>query len=133
MNYLLDTHTLVWSILQVDKIPAPVQAILRDSQNNIAVSVVSFWEVSIKYGLGKIRLNGVTPEGFLTEAEKNNFTILTLKPFEASSGHLLPFLGNHRDPFDRILIWQAMQNNMIVVSNDSDFNLYRTLGLKLIW
>jgi len=97
------------------------------------VSVVSFWEVSIKYELGKIRLKGVTPEGFLTEAEKSNFAILTLKPSEASSGHLLLFLGNHRDPFDRILIWQAMQNNMTLVSNDSDFNLYRTLGLKLVW
>ena len=133
MNYLLDTHTLIWSILQVDKIPATVRAVLQDSQNNIAVSVVSFWEVSIKFGLGKIQLNGVTPEEFPIEAEKSKFTILTLTPSEASSGHQLPLLGKHRDPFDRILIWQAMQNNMTVVSNDADFGLYRMMGLKLIW
>ena len=133
MNYLLDTHTLIWSILQVDRIPVPTRAILRDSENTIAVSVVSFWEVSIKYGLGKIKLNGVTPEDFPTEAEKSNYTILTLKPSEATSGHQLTWLGNHRDPFDRILIWQAIQNNMTIVSNDADFGLYRTLGLKLIW
>jgi PIN domain nuclease of toxin-antitoxin system len=133
VNYLLDTHTLIWSILQVDRIPAYVRSILEDSQNNIAVSVVSFWEVSIKCGLGKIQLNGVTPEDFPKEAEKSNFTILTLKPADAASGHQLPWLGKHRDPFDRILIWQAMQNNMTVVSNDADFGLYRTIGLKLIW
>ncbi len=133
MNYLLDTHAFIWSIVDVDKISAPVRLILRDPQNTIAVSVVSFWEVSIKYGLGKIKLNGVTPEDFPVEAEKSNFTILTLKPEDAASGHQLSWLGKHRDPFDRILIWQALQSNMIVISNDTDFSLYRTLGLKLIW
>jgi len=133
MNYLLDTHTLIWSMHQLDKIPAPILEIIQDAQNNVAVSVVSFWEVSIKYALGKIQLNGITPEDLPSITERNKFTILALKPLEAASGHQLPWLGKHRDPFDRILIWQAIQNNMTLLSNDADFDLYRSIGLKLIW
>ena len=133
MNLLLDTHTFVWSMITPDKIPDRMRKIIQDAQNNVMVSVVSFWEISIKYGLGKIRLIGVSPEELPSIAEKNNFSILTLQAQDAASGHQLSWMASHKDPFDRILIWQAIQNNMTIVSMDTDFHLYRSVGLKLIW
>jgi PIN domain nuclease of toxin-antitoxin system len=133
MNYLLDTHTFIWSIVAPDKIPDRIKKIIQNAQNNVLVSVVSFWEISIKYGLGKIKLKGVTSDELPAIAERNKFSILALRPQDAATGHQLQWMGMHKDPFDRILIWQAIQNNMILLSKDNDFNLYRLVGLKLIW
>jgi PIN domain nuclease of toxin-antitoxin system len=133
MNYLLDTHTFIWSILEADKIPAGIQEIVQNARNNVIVSVVSFWEISIKYGLGKIKLSGITPDELPIIAERNKFSIFALQPIDVATGHKLSWMGNHKDPFDRILIWQAIQNNMTIVSSDADFYLYRSLGLKVIW
>jgi PIN domain nuclease of toxin-antitoxin system len=133
MNYLLDTHTFIWSIVNTEKMSAPIKKILEDGRNNVYVSVVSFWELSIKYSLGKIQLSGVQPEDFTTLADKCNFSILQLKSVDAASGHQLPWVEKHRDPFDRILIWQAIKNDFTFLSRDKDIESYREVGLKLIW
>lgn len=133
MNYLLDTHTLIWTILDADQIPPKTKAIIQNTQNIIHVSVISFWEFSIKYSLGKLTSNGISPEDLLPLTKKNQFSILPLQPEEVSTAYRLPWMGTHKDPFDRILIWQALQNNMTIISKDSDFSLYIHMGLRLTW
>ncbi len=133
MIYLLDTHTLLWTLLDSKKISANTREIIQDTKNTIQVSVVSFWECSIKYSTGKMQIRGFMPEDLPFLSEKSLFVTLPLKPQEVSSGHQLPWVGNHKDPFDRILVWQAIQNNVTLISGDADFDLYRNFGLKLIW
>jgi PIN domain nuclease of toxin-antitoxin system len=133
MNYLLDTHTLIWTILDANQISPKTRGIIQNTQNNIHVSVVSFWEFSIKYSLGKLTSSGISPEDLLPLAQKNQFSILPLKPEEVSTAYRMPWISTHKDPFDRILIWQALQTNMTIISKDSDFSLYLHLGLKLTW
>lgn len=104
MSYLLDTHTFIWSIVDETRLSNHTKSILQDASNPIFVSVVTFWEISIKYSLKKLRLTGVDPVELKKAADKNQFTILPLDPEEAASSHQLPLMDAHRDPFDRLLI-----------------------------
>ncbi|MCI0751934.1 MAG: type II toxin-antitoxin system VapC family toxin [Flammeovirgaceae bacterium] len=133
MSYLLDTHTLIWALTDIGQIPGKTKEIIEKVENNIFISVVSFWEISIKYSIGKLELEGIASEDFPRLAIKNQFTILPLKPEEASTSYQLPWMNTHKDPFDRILIWQALENNFAIITKDTDFNLYKQFGLKLIW
>jgi PIN domain nuclease of toxin-antitoxin system len=133
MSYLLDTHTLIWSLLDIDKIPVDTRAIIQDTKNVIHISVVSFWECSIKFSVGKMEIKGFRPEDLPVLSERNQFAIFPLKSEDVASSHQLPWVGNHKDPFDRILVWQAIQNNLTIISSDADFDLYRNIGLKLTW
>jgi PIN domain nuclease of toxin-antitoxin system len=67
MNYLADTHILLWSFLETDKLSEEIKSILLDENNIIYYSPISLWEISIKYGLGKLSLKGGTPENFFDE------------------------------------------------------------------
>ena len=132
MRYLLDTHTLIWATSDRAKIPKPTLKVLSDPVNPIYVSVVSFWEISLKFKLGKIHLEKVTPDDFLILSKDSGFTILGITPEEACSYYKLP-LKKHRDPFDRMLIWQSIQNNLTLISKDMEFDNYSQCGLKRIW
>ena len=105
---------------------------IKSPDNNVAVSVVTFWEISLKYALGKLELTGIEPGELPDFANKMNLDILPLTADEASGFHHLPRLS-HKDPFDRMLIWQAVQRGMTLISKDRDFSAYRKFGLKTIW
>ena len=98
----------------------------------MAVSVVTFWEISLKYTIGKLELTGVKPEELPDFASQMNLEILLLTAAEASIFHKLPRLS-HKDPFNRIIIWQAIQQKMTLVSKDRDFKAYRKFGLRTFW
>ena len=132
MRYLLDTHTLIWVINDRTRIPKSTLKILADPINPIFVSVISFWEISLKYNLGKINLGKITPMDFPIISQESGFSILEISAEDASSYHKLP-LSKHRDPFDRMLVWQSIQNNLSIVSKDKDFDQYSNLGLRRIW
>ena len=132
MNLLLDTHGFLWSLFTADKLSKAVVREIKSPNNDVAVSVVTFWGISLKYALGKLELTGVKPEELPDFAGQMNLEILPLTAAEASSFHKLPRLS-HKDPFDRIIIWQAIQRKMTLVSKDRDFKAYRKFGLKTFW
>ena len=132
MNYLVDTHIFLWSILLSKRIPKEIQNILTDPQHSILVSDVSFWEISIKYQLKKLDLNTISPYALPEIAGRAGYEILHLDTITVSSFYKLPKLKN-KDPFDRMLVWQAIQEGLILVSKDSDFKMYEQYGLRVLW
>jgi len=132
MNILLDTHVFLWSLFTPDKLSKAVSREIKSPNNDVAVSVVTFWEISLKYALGKLELTGVKPEELPDFADQMNLEILLITAAEASTFHKLPRLS-HKDPFDRIIIWQAIQRKMTLVSKDYDFKDYRKFGLRTFW
>lgn len=73
MTYLLDSHAFVWSIIDPSKLSSKARLTIEDNEQSILVSVVSFWELSLKYALGKLHLQGVLPEEFPALAKKNRY------------------------------------------------------------
>ena len=132
MNLLLDTHIFLWSLFTPAKLSDAVQKEIKSPANDVAVSVVTFWEISLKYGLGKLELTGVKPEELPHFAVQMNIDILPITASEVSTFYQLPKLS-HKDPFDRLVIWQAIQRKMSLVSKDRDFKTYREFGLTTFW
>jgi PIN domain nuclease of toxin-antitoxin system len=87
----------------------------------------------LKYSIGKLALKGTDPAALLAAALKEGILELPLALEDGASYHLLPAKENHRDPFDRMLIWQAISHRMPILSKDSSFQQYRQDGLELIW
>ena len=133
MNCLLDTHTFIWATLATDKLSKYVQEVILNRGNNIFVSTVSFWEISLKTRINKFSFEGLNIKDFPQYAKDMNFTILDLKEDETITFHELPVKDNHKDPFDRMLIWQAIVKKMTIISKDGLFEQYKEDGLKIIW
>jgi PIN domain nuclease of toxin-antitoxin system len=132
MNCLLDTHTFLWSAFDPAQISAKARGIIRNPDNIIHVSVVTFWEISLKYAIGKLELTQLLPDEFPGIARQMNLSIMNLSEQESATFYKLPQM-EHKDPFDRLIIWQAIHNRMPLVSKDSKLKGYRRAGLKLIW
>ncbi len=132
MNYLLDTHTFIWSLIEKDKLSKIVGEIIEDNGNTIYVSSVSFWEIAIKFSLKKIILVGLVPEELPDYAIQVGFKIIPLLPNESASICRLSSTL-HKDPFDRMLIWQSIKQNLTLISKDKSMHLYNNFGLKLVW
>ena len=127
MRYLIDTQILIWMIIDTEKIPKNIHNILNNTKNEIFISSVSIWEIAIKTSVKKLLLPFELRK--LTEEIKNmNIAILDI-----SSEHLikvadLPF--HHKDPFDRLIISQAIIENLPIISSDKNFDYYE---IKNIW
>ena len=132
MNALIDTHTFLWSVSDPDRLSKKAQTVLKDPNNSIWISVVSFWEISIKHAVGKLELVNVLPEAFPDIAKQMQFEILNLSALDAATFYKLPKM-RHKDPFDRLIIWQAIQQKMPLISKDQQFKDYKELGLKVLW
>jgi PIN domain nuclease of toxin-antitoxin system len=96
------------------------------------VSVVTFWEISLKFALGKIVLHGTTPQELPDAAIHMGFTLLALAPQDAATFHHLPRL-QHKDPFDRLLVWQSIRQHLTLLSKDTDLRQYQPHGLQVLW
>ena len=132
MNILLDTHVFLWALFTPGKLSDAVIREIKSPNNEVAVSVVTFWEISLKYALAKLELTGVTPEELPDFAARMNLEILQITAAEASAFYKLPRLV-YKDPFDRIIIWQAIQRKMTLVSKDREFKAYHEFGLRTFW
>ena len=122
MRLLLDTHSLIWFYQTDPRMSAAAVAAIQDPGNVVLVSPASYWEVAIKLSSRKPNLQ-VPYDVFIQEAiVDNNFTIL---PIETKHTALIPTLAaHHRDPFDRLLICQAMAENIPLVSRDVNVAAY---------
>lgn len=132
MTYLLDTHAMLWALIEPARLSIAAKSLIQDPQNRIVVSAISFWEVSLKFGLGKLQLQNVLPEDIPDVCRSTGFHLLPLDAETCASYHQLS-AQHHRDPFDRMLIWTAVTQQMTLISKDNSMQLYRPAGLKLAW
>ncbi len=129
MNYLIDTHILLWSLFSPQKLPKKVKFILTDSKNTINVSLISLWEISLKYSLRKLEVNKKALDLIPKSVEEMGFIFLSPQPEELIQFYQLPHL--HKDPFDRLLVWQAIRNKLIFISLDEQVVDYSKFGLQI--
>jgi len=132
LKLLLDTHTLLWAIGKTDELSKTVTHAIKDSDNEILVSAVSLWEIALKYGLGKLTVD-FDIEKIPDYCKKMDFNLIPLEPIDALNALRLPLKNNHKDPFDRMLIYQCIRNNYTLLSKDTRINLYKNDGLKYMW
>ena len=132
MTLLLDTQALLWAALEPSHLSAAARQSVVAPTNEIMVSSVSFWEISLKFAIGKLELKGVLPEGLPDSARQMGFAITPLSEDEAASFHRLP-RDAHRDPFDRMLVWQAVCHGWTLVSRDVSLDVYQEHGLRRLW
>lgn len=118
MKYLLDTHALLWTIFEPDKLSPEAQEIILDRDNIICVSLISLWEISIKQSIGRLDI----PEEFFEVVKTGGFEILPLTMLQIEQYRTLPL--HHRDPFDRMLVVQAQQQKLILITRDSEISKY---------
>jgi PIN domain nuclease of toxin-antitoxin system len=132
VSYLLDSHAFLWCALRPAGLSARVRELLAQPETRCVVSAVSFWELSLKHSLGKLDLTGVTPGDFPQLAEQMRFEVLPLDGMTAATFFQLPSPG-HRDPFDRLLVWQAIRSHLILISKDGALDAYTKSGLQRFW
>ena len=120
-NLLIDTQTYIWFVENDPKLPVSIRNVMEDNQYNLFISIASLWEIVIKSSLGKLPLQKNIPE-MIKDITKNGFFILQIIPQHLITLHGLEYI--HRDPFDRIIISQAITENMQVVSSDELFGKY---------
>lgn len=132
MSYLLDTHTLLWTLFEPNRLGKKSLEIINNPDETILVSVVSFWELSLKYAIGKLELGNVTPDDFPGLVRQAGFDVLPLVEVDAATFHHLPRM-EHSDPFDRLLIWQAISRKLTFITKDKACSAYKKQGLKVVW
>jgi len=121
MDYLLDTHVLLWIIFDSDKLSPLAQKITLDKNTHKFVSISSLWEISIKNRIGKLPLPDDLP-GIFTEVEMNGFGIIGINQGCLETYNTLPLL--HRDPFDGIIVATALLQEMTIITADKNIQKY---------
>ena len=127
-EYLLDTRVLLWWLAGDKHLSHTVRLINFNRENQIFVSVASIWEMSIKYRLGKLSNAETLILGIADYLEEQDFGILSIDVSDSTRAGLLEEI--HKDPFDRMLIAQAQNRNMILLSNEKIFRQY---DIKALW
>ena len=128
MRYLLDTHVFLWMAAAPDQLTARVREIVRQKTNRLHLSAASGWEIALLQKLGRIQLPD-EPRRFIPEAIQQLHIIpLPIEFSTAISAAELPLF--HRDPFDRILIAEAIKEKMVVLTRDKKFREY---GVQSEW
>lgn len=128
MRLLLDSHAVLWFFQASPQLSALAKATIEDAQNEKFVSVATCWELAIKAGLGRFQLTEPIHALLSREITRNNFQTLDISVVHATSVESLPH--HHRDPFDRLLIVQALAESLTVVGRDSVFDQY---GVARVW
>ena len=129
---MLDTHVLLWAIGNSDKLSPQIAQQISDRNNEVFVSAVSLWEIVLKQSIDKLELNFAV-EDIPIYCRQMGFYLIPLKPLEVLGFLKLPKKKNHKDPFDRMLIYQCIVNDYVLVSKDQKMEIYKENGLKCIW
>ena len=131
MNYVLDTHFVLWSLFEPEKISDDILTILQDENATKLVSGISFWEISLKYFLGKLEIPGTNPDQVLDKIGESGLEVITVENEVFASYYKLPKKAGYKDPFGRMLIWQAIQNDLTIITKDRKMEEYVKDGLKI--
>ena len=117
MKILLDTCEFLWLVSGDTKLTATVEAAIRDPNNQVFLSAVSFWEISVKHSLGKLALPQPSAQFIPRQREQHLISPLALD--EAAVAQLTGLPALHRDPFDRMLVCQAQAHGLVIASSDA--------------
>ena len=123
MQLLLDTHALLWWVLDLDDLSRKARKAIADYDNEVFVSAASAWEIAIKFRLGRLPQAEPLVHSFRGNLRKLGFSELPISVEHAQRAGLLP--GAHKDPFDRMLIAQAQTEGHLLVSNEKLFDAYQ--------
>jgi PIN domain nuclease of toxin-antitoxin system len=122
MRLLLDTHIFVWWADQPEKLSPAALSALEDQANELLLSVASVWEMQIKIQLGKLNLSLPLKDLIKSQQDTNDLTVSPVALPHVLALDALPF--HHKDPFDRLLIAQSIEEDLTLVTEDSQFSAY---------
>lgn len=122
MRVLLDTHTFLWWDAVRTNLSVTALAVCEDEANILVVSVISLWEIQVKVAPGKLTLRVPLREMLRQQQETNEIEIMSVLPAHIFALDGLPF--HHKDPFDRLLIAQAIHEHLPIISHDSLMSQY---------
>jgi PIN domain nuclease of toxin-antitoxin system len=128
LRLLLDTHTFLWWINDAPELSESARQAISPADNECYLSVASCWEMAIKSSLGKLTLSKPVDRFVLDQITENGFHLLNIELRHAAKVELLPF--HHRDPFDRLLIGQAITDKLTLVTAD---NMFAHYDVKVMW
>lgn len=128
MNLLLDFHAMLWFFWDDSRLSAKAKQLIEDPGNRKLVSIASCWEIAIKVNIGKLKLGEPSQAFLVRELTKNSFDLLSISLEHATAVETLPLY--HRDPFDRMLIGQALLDQFTIVSADAQLDQY---GVTRMW
>jgi PIN domain nuclease of toxin-antitoxin system len=122
MRFLLDTHAFTWFVTDSPRLSLRVKQLIEDDYNEKIISVINIWEMAIKHSVGKLSFTVPFPQFIEEQMRLNNMDLL---PIEISHINIVSTLAlHHRDPFDRLLISQALVENIPILSIDVAFDDY---------
>ena len=128
MRFLVDTHAFLWAVLSPEKLTERVRSVFTDREAELLVSIATPWEMAIKAGIGELENGAEILDDFENRVTASGYRILeTSIEHTIRSGYLPRY---HKDPFDRLLIAQALDLNLPILSRDDIFDLY---GVKRVW
>ena len=128
MRVLLDTHTFLWWVEDNTCLSATARRVVASEANEVVVSAASAWEIATKYRLGKLPEAGAVATDIAGCIANEGFEALAISVADAERAGRLP--GPHRDPFDRILVAQALGHDLAIVSIDAILDRY---GVNRLW
>jgi PIN domain nuclease of toxin-antitoxin system len=128
VKLLLDTHAFLWWVEGAPALGRRARAAVSDPDNEVFVSIASCWELAIKLSLGKLRLSQSLERFIPEQLTRNGFGLLGIEFRHVARIGDLPF--HHRDPFDRMLVAQALLDDLAIVSADRVFRKY---GVTVVW
>jgi PIN domain nuclease of toxin-antitoxin system len=128
VRLLLDTHALLWWLIKSPSLPISAQNLLKNRNHTVLVSAASAWEMATKLRLGKLDVAADVVKNFVVHLAHERFQVIAVSVEHGISAGLLP--GLHKDPFDRMLIAQALAENIPIVSNDRALEGY---GVERLW
>ena len=128
MKLLLDTHALIWWVINTAQLSPQALSLMLDRRNEIFLSLVSIWEMQLKIQIGKLQLPLPLSQIVEEQQRLNGLQLLSITPEHIYALNQLPF--HHKDPFDRLLIAQAMTENLPLLSADTVFPAY---PVQIIW
>jgi PIN domain nuclease of toxin-antitoxin system len=131
MKILLDTHALLWFIEGDSQLSQNAKKLIEDPKNEVYVSHISFFEISIKLKIGKLQLLK-SLRGIYDDALTAGIELLDLEFEHIENYQSVPLIADHRDPFDRILIATALHENLSIITIDEKFENYKHI-INVIW
>jgi PIN domain nuclease of toxin-antitoxin system len=128
MKVLVDTHTFIWALLHDHRLSARAKQVLRSDENELVYSLVSLWEIAIKMKTGKLNTLGSSVTYVRDEMENYSMQLLPIRYEHVLALETLP--AHHSDPFDRLLIAQAITESLPILTHDAVFAAY---PVKVLW
>ena len=132
MSFLIDTHVFIWALTDTRRLSSTARGVITNPSNELYISAVTFWEIAIKLRSKRLAPIGHEPSTLIKAAETMGFTPIPITPEDATT-HAELTENTHFDPFDRMLIWQAIQRDMTLLSGDPEFKKFKSDGLRLLW